>query len=392
MKDFEQLSLVPAGRPGRGASSLSGVADAFDAGRLTQARQLAGLTKSKLAGKIGVTSAAVGQYELGLTRPRPELIGRLAQALDVPVNYFLAGRPHARLDASMAHFRSLRSTRSYQRAKAVSFTELVWELANALEKYVQLPPVDISGEDRQELTGRDLATRDPRAAARELRLRWGLGNGPVSHLVRRMEAHGIVVATPPADPDSSTVDAFSTSATPRPIVVLAPNRTDSIYRHRFSAAHELGHLVLHGDVAPGDLQQEREANAFAGEFLAPQDGIRPHLPSRVDLGRLAELQLVWGVSVKSLLYRSRELGLLSDSATSRAYQRLQLVADQPGFRGDSPAGYPGEQPAMLAHALELASRAGLTVGALAEELAWPTSWVRELLGMGQMRPVLRLVK
>ncbi|MFG1762247.1 helix-turn-helix domain-containing protein [Micromonospora parva] len=392
MKDFEQLSLVSAGRPGRGASSPLGAADAFDAGRLTQARQLAGLTKSKLATKINITSAAVGQYELGLTRPRPELIERLAQALDVPVSYFLAGRPHARLDASMAHFRSLRATRSYQRAKAVSFTELVWELANALEKHVQLPLVDILPDPCRESASQDPRTQDPRAAARALRSRWGLGNKPVSHLVRRMESHGIVVATPPADPDSSSVDAFSTSATPRPIVVLTPNRTDNIYRHRFSAAHELGHLVLHADVAPGDLQQEREANAFAAEFLTPQDGILPHLPPRVDLGRLAELQLTWGVSVKSLLYRSRELGLLSDSATSRAYQRLQLVTDQPGFRGDSPTGYPGEQPAMLAHAFDLASRSGLTVSALAEELAWPLSWVREMLGMGQMRPVLRLVK
>jgi hypothetical protein len=49
------------------------------------------------------------------------------------------------LDASTAHFRSLRSTRASQRAKAVAFVEQVWELAHALEQRVQLPTVDLPG-------------------------------------------------------------------------------------------------------------------------------------------------------------------------------------------------------------------------------------------------------
>lgn len=391
MKEFEQLNLIPTGKH-NGSSSATGVAEAFDASRLTQARQLAGLTKKELAEKVKVTPAAVSQYELGTTRPRPELVLRLAEALGVPIAFFLAGRPHARLDASMAHFRSLRATKSYQRAKAISFTEKVWELTHVLEKYVELPPVKITGANLSDNSLRSTIVRDPRAAALELRRLWSLGNGPVSHLVRRMESHGVVVVIPPKDKDSSTVDAFSTSMTPRPIVVLTANRADNIYRHRFSAAHELGHLILHNDVAPGDPQQEREANIFAAEFLTPRDGIAPMLPGRVDLGRLAELQRTWGVSVKSLLYRSRELGLFSDSAATRAYQRLQLIKDEPGFRGEPSAGYPGEQPAMLAHAFELASRNGLTIGDIAEELAWPAAWVRELLGMTHSRPVLTLVK
>ncbi|WP_267884308.1 ImmA/IrrE family metallo-endopeptidase, partial [Streptomyces sp. NRRL F-5555] len=61
---------------------------------------------------------------------------------------------------------------------------------------------------------------------------------------------------PPAPTDLRSVDAFSISRFPRPLIVLTPNRTDDVYRHRFSAAHELGHLVLHGDASPGDIAQE----------------------------------------------------------------------------------------------------------------------------------------
>jgi hypothetical protein len=43
----------------------------------------------------------------------------------------------------MAHFRSLRSTRVGQRAKAVALVEQLWELTYALERRVELPPVDL---------------------------------------------------------------------------------------------------------------------------------------------------------------------------------------------------------------------------------------------------------
>ena len=368
------------------------VHDAFDPARLTQARRLLGMTKKALAERLGVTAAAVGQYEAGITRPRPDLLARLADSLEVPLAFFVAGRPHGRLDTSMAHFRSLRSTRVYQREKAVAATEQVWELTHALDKRVQLPDVHLPDDPpTNPPDGLPGGGRDPVAAARGLRARWGLAGGPISHLVRRMEANGIVVVTPPPDPDSDTVDAFSTSRLPRPIVVLTRNRADDVYRHRFTAAHELGHLVLHADASPGDVLQEREADAFAAEFLTPRTSILPSLPRRADLTRLAELQRIWGVSVHSLLYRCRETGLLSDSAASRAYQRLHTLRQQPGFRTEPLAGYPGEQPALLAQAFELAAEHGLTLRALAAELAWTLPRCRTLLGLSNSKPILTLV-
>ncbi|MEV4746528.1 XRE family transcriptional regulator [Streptosporangium sp. NPDC049248] len=375
-----------------GGPSPQAVTDAFDQARLTQARQLAGMTKKDLAERIGVTPAAVGQYETGMTRPRPELVPRLADALGVPPAFFLLGRPHGKLDGSMAHFRSLRSTRAHQRAKAAAFVEQVWELAHALEKQVRLPDVALPGFSGGEVHSGVELPRDPVQAARALRRLWRLGTGPLSHVVRHMEAQGIVVVLPPPDEDATTVDAFSTSQLPRPIVVLTANRFDDIHRYRFTAAHELGHLVLHGDAASGDAQQEREADVFAAEFLTPRDSILPELPGRLDLRRLVELKRTWGVSVDSLLYRCREVGLISDSAASRAYQRLKTLRDQPGFAAEPISGYPGEQPVLLRQAFDLAvGETGLTMERLATQLAWPVSRVRELLDLPDPRPALRLV-
>ncbi|MFE2647424.1 hypothetical protein ACFXDO_33435 [Streptomyces nigra] len=110
----------------------------------------------------------------------------------------------------MAHFRSLGNTPKAQRERALAFAEQVWELTYALEKRVQLPPVDLPGFAGGEVHPGLALPREPAAAARELRRQWNLGDGPVTHVVRRMEAHGIVVVAPStADEAVRTVDAFS---------------------------------------------------------------------------------------------------------------------------------------------------------------------------------------
>ncbi|WP_241845837.1 ImmA/IrrE family metallo-endopeptidase [Streptomyces sp. MJM1172] len=175
------------------------------------------------------------------------------------------------------------------------------------------------------------------------------------------------------------------------MAILTPNRTDDVYRHRFTAAHELGHLVLHGD-ATGDSRQEREADAFAAEFLTPAASIAPLLPRRLDLAQLTEIRRVWGVSIDSLIYRCRELGMISDATASRGYQRLRALDGQPGFTAEPVEGFPGEQPALLTQAYELAEQEkGVTIPRLADELGWHPARVRRLLGSPDTRPILRIV-
>lgn len=396
MPDDERPPAPPAATwtPGRRAvpasPSPAAVHAAFDAARLAQARALSGMTKMRLAEEAGVSPAAIGQYEAAVTRPRPHVLSRLAAALDVPLSFFLTGRPHARLDRSEVHFRSLRDARASQRAKAAAFAEQVWELTFALEKRVRLPLVELPGFSGGEVRPGAALPVDPAGAARGLRRAWGLGTGPVGHLVRRLEAHGIVVLASGSDEDLLAVGTFSTSRLPRPVIVLAAGRDDDVHRRRFAAAHELGHLVLHGDAAPGDILRERQADAFAAEFLTPRGSVVPMLPARADLRALSRLRDVWGVPVLSLLRRCRELGLLSDTSASRARQRVESLRDQPGFASQDPAGYPGECPTLLSRAFELACEHGLTLRDLAWELAWSPATVRHLL-RDATRPVLRLV-
>ncbi len=370
---------------------LGSVAAAFDPGRLRQARQLEELTKRAIAERIGVSPAAVGQWESGVTAPRPDHIDRLAAMLDVPPAFFAAGRRYARLDVADAHFRSLRATPAALRAKAVAFTEQLWELAHALEKRVQLPAVDLPGFAGGEVTPGAWAG-DPAAAALKLRRQWNLGDGPIPHLVHAMERHGLIVTFLPfAKAVTKTIDAFSTSHLPRPVVVLTPDRSADVYRHRFTAAHELGHLLLHGDTAPGDPVQEKEADRFAAELLTPRDSIVPQLPARIDLHRLEQLGQTWGVAVETLIYRCHEVGTISEATYRRAFQRLNQLRQLGLFAPEPVEGYPGEIPTLLGKAFVVAEQHGLTLPALAGELRLTLPRLRLLLGQPDSRPDLRLV-
>lgn len=364
------------------APRLTEVVRLFEPARLTQARVLAWLTKGELAEKIGVSPAAIGQYESGVSTPRPDLLPALAKQLQVPVEFFATGRPLGRLDVANAHFRSLRSTRAKDRAKAAAHAEQIWELTYALEKQIRFPAVDLP------LIREDTS---PAEAARILRDAWQLPRGPVPHLAATMEARGIVICLIQMTNEAVTrVKAYSTDALGRPIVVVTPERFKSVYEYRFTCAHEVGHLLMHPNPLPGDRQQEREADQFAAEFLTPKAEIEPLLPKTVRMAVLGGLSKSWGISIESLIYRMGELRLISDVSIRRAHQRLASMAD---YRREEPlAAYPGEVPTLLPEALALATRHGYHHADLAHELCWTPRHLTEVLGEVDNRPALRIVR
>lgn len=107
---------------------------------------------------------------------------------------------------------------------------------------------------------------------------------------------------------------------------------DILPRRRFSAAHELGHAVLHRDTMGGfiadaaisetdeaETQREREANQFAAELLMPEEVCAARAaelkteykacPRPVLAYRLASELLV---SLQAMRYRLKTLGVGDD--------------------------------------------------------------------------------
>lgn len=302
----------------------------------------------------------------------------LAKALDVQPDFFNAGRPLARIDTVNAHFRSLRSARVSDRQRALATATLVWELTFAIERFVRLPAADLPSTDED-------AT--PAEAAALLRQHWGLPDGPVKHLVATAESHGIVVALRPLA-EIDAVDAFSAWIVDRPVIVTTPRRSENVFRHRFSIAHEIGHLLLHSNSDKHSAAVEREADEFAAAFLTPAASMDNALPHRLDVAGLDRLGRTWGVSPHSLVRRMVERGRTTESSARRAYQRLAISADP---SADPTSAYPGEVPTLLKKAAVLAAEHGAAAPALAEAMKISPRQVRDLLGESDTRPVLRLV-
>lgn len=367
---------------GRGESHLSAVPDpsAFDSARLTLARERSGLTKRDLATRVGLTAAAITQFERRQSRPSAGTLARLAVELGLPAAYFTVGRPVLPVAEEATHFRSLRTTRVYERRQARATMSHLAEAVREIQSFVRLPSLTLP---------RVGPGSSPEAAARSLRAAWDLPAGPVHHLVRLVEANGAVVSMARFGA-GERIDAFSCrpSGLDRPLICLSRDRGNPL-RRRFSAAHELGHLLLHDEAEPGGRQHEHEANRFAAEFLTPASEIVGLLPTRLDFAYLLEVQRVWGVSVQALLRRSREQDRIGDDL----YRKGLAVLTRLGWRRDEPTGeYPTEWPAVLAEAVTLGRSQGLTEPALAARLRLPLTEIRELLShVSDDRPRLTLV-
>lgn len=57
--------------------------------RIKKARKDKNITQAKLGSMLGVTQALIGQYESGIRKPKIEQLIKIANALEVDINYFL---------------------------------------------------------------------------------------------------------------------------------------------------------------------------------------------------------------------------------------------------------------------------------------------------------------
>lgn len=342
----------------------------FDGARLTLARQLAGLRKSDLAALIGKSPTAVASWESGAKTPTGPTIAQLALGLRVEPGFFAMRPKDIAAISTTPHFRSLRSTTQRVRDQAFAYGQIAVDVAACIERHVEFPGRDVPSVP---VDSEHLDENSPECAARAVRKKWGLPAGPMGHLVRLLENHGVLIVFSP--PEAASVDAYSFDSKVRPVIVLNPTKHD-YYRQRFDVAHELGHLVMHADAEPGGRIVEEQAHRFAAELLMPAEEIRDSLPMGMG-GKawrgLVRLKEQWGVSVQALLYRARALGQLSDVS----YRNAMITLTNRGWRRDEPGLVTTlEQPSLLARSVELLGHEGIQEPDLIDQCRIPADLFR----------------
>lgn len=328
--------------------------------RLRFARKRRGLTKTRLAGLVGLTARSVQAFENGEKPPSEETLAALARALRFPVEFF-AGEELDELLPNGVSFRSMSSLTAGRRDAALGAGRLAIELMAWLGERFTLPATNVP----------DVSHHEPEAAAEAVREFWKLGQKPISNMVHLLEANGVRVFS--LAERTKDVDAFSLWYGNAPYVFL--NTFKSAERSRLDAAHELGHLVLHRHGGPEGRQAEHEAQAFAGAFLMPRRdvlAVGPRIPS---LTKLVELKKRWSVAVVALIHRLHRLELL----TEWHYRSLCIEAAGLGYRTKEPNETARESSQLLAKVLTALREDGVGRAEVAKALSVHQSELESLV-------------
>jgi Zn-dependent peptidase ImmA (M78 family)/DNA-binding XRE family transcriptional regulator len=307
---------------------------------ITLAREARTWTQTELARRIAVSQAQLSKMEAGLSVVPDDVLAKLATELVRPREFFYQTDPVFGPGLSEFFHRRRQDVAAKALSRVHAQINIIRMHITRLLKAVELNELKIRPLDVDDFGGR------PEEVARAVRASWQMRRGPVPNVVRAIEdAGGIVIRYPFGTPQ---IDAISRVVPGLPPLFFV-NQGLPTDRERLTLAHELGHLVMHHTPRP---DMEIEANRFAAEFLMPAADIKPHLQSeRINLSRLAALKQHWRVSMAALLYRSTELGIV----TERNARHLWMLFAAKGFKRREPSelDVAPEEPTTLREIVEL---------------------------------------
>ncbi len=269
-------------------------------------RNAKGLSQQALADAACLSLPTIKNLERGKNEPRMRTIQAVARALDVKV--LMLFQP----------VRELRTIRFRSAKKMRNRENILAEVArwlddfNFLEKTMNKQIPFSLKEVRTQCSSDRLAE-----AAGLCREKLGLKpDEPIYDICGLLEKAGVKVFPIPMASDGF----FGLSVREEdggPGVVVNIWERISVERRIFSAAHELGHLMLHPEAYDVSMieenkEEEREADRFAGHFLMPNEGFWKEWNEASGLhfvDRVFKVKRIFRVSYKTVLSR-----LLEDKA------------------------------------------------------------------------------
>ncbi len=306
----------------------------FNGERLKSARLFNKMTISELAENVAVSKQAISQYETNKSEPKLEVLLKLISVLGFPREYFYQSEKK-KMAFGDTYFRSLAATSNKERMAQIERVRLFANIVNTIGEYIEFPSLSLYElKDSEEI--------DVEALAESVRQSWGIPeNQPIRNIIDEMERHGIIVTD--VFTDSAKIDAYSQvmqiEKKPMAIVILGTDK-ENAFRRNFSAAHELGHILLDDYFNVNDLtkleykEMEDTMHRFAGALLIPREAYTNDLmtTSKVDLNLYIQLKRKYHVSAAALIVRAKNLDII----TQNQYQYLMKQLSQKGYRTAEP--------------------------------------------------------
>src|ERR1017187_2316262 len=237
--------------------------------RIRQARELAGLTQSELAQRIGIAQSAIAQIESGQFMPSPPIQQAIALHTGFDLPFLRKPEPPAEFPVGSILYRAKAGVSASDKARAHRLAQVLFEFASFLKTKLRPIPALLPR----------LNDEDPVEAARLTRSALGLSpDTPIQNLMSVIERAGVLVLRLPLEIDG--LDGFSGWVGKNhetPVICLARKTTG--YRLRYTLAEELGHLVIHAPLRGSADSAEEEVKLFTSEFVLPAEAmLREMLP------------------------------------------------------------------------------------------------------------------
>lgn len=273
------------------------------AANLLRLRKDRGQTQEAVAEAAGLSRAAYRDIEKGRAVPRPESLRAIAAALHAPMHELVSPAPRL----NRVRFRSLKRLKSRD--------QILVGVARWLGDFAEVE--EILGERQQHALGplweRIAGTRADgvAAVAAAAREHFGLSpREPVHDVCGLLEAHGVKVRSLVVASDAFLGLSVAEDDGGPAVIVNTWDRL-AVEHWIYSAAHELGHLLLHlaaydVDQEDEDEAQEAEAEAFASHFLMPDAVFWDEWREAAGLSlydRVLKVKRVFRVSWRTVVYR-----------------------------------------------------------------------------------------
>lgn len=280
--------------------------------RLKSARKMKGWSLQELADNIAMTISkqALNKYEQNLMKPTGDVLIALAKALDVKPDYFLK---ESKIVLAPVEFR--------KKAKLSAKDEdsIKEKVKDFLERYLEVEQLlNIKAKFSNPVKKITITeVEDVEDAAIKLIKGWNLGFDPIPNVIEMLEDNGIRVIEIDAPEE---FDGLSTFVGDIPVVVI--NKNYSVERKRFTALHELGHIVLNIEE---EAEKEKICHAFAGALLLPDDSLEKLIGekrSNIAPGELVSIKEQFGISVQAIMMRAQLKGIIDKNAASRFWKSI----------------------------------------------------------------------
>lgn len=311
--------------------------------RIKSARQAAGLSLRELAERVGVSHNAISKYERGMDVPGSTVLLRLAEELNVKIDYFFRD---TKVELSTPAFRKKMSM-SKKKEDAI-----LAQISDWLERYLEVENLFFAKHPRflipEEMDREIRSVEEAERVAEQLRILWQIGTDPINNLTELLEEKGIKVGIVDAYPefDACTLEEKNLGT------LIAINRNMSADRQRFNLAHELAHIII--QVADG-IDEEKAAHRFAGAFLVPAEAARRELGEKRFTINPVELHLLkhkYGMSMQGWIYRVKDLQIISELQAANMFKTFRMKKWHVQEPGDPlPAEIPQRMDRLIIRAL-----------------------------------------